>query len=316
MRSLFGLDPGSWTPHSLHASDRTYVETNCYADAVIELVAATGAEASAVVAGAAATDFEHDQFTFFKPAAEDLRLIAGIELRETQPVGSLATQVATRLASGETLMPEVDAWWLPDTAATSYRAEHVKTSVVVEAIDVDREIVRYFHNATYAEAGGADFRGLFGLDATPRPLPPYVDGVWLDHGAPLTGDPAREAARHLLAGHLVRRPASDPVARFGEQIATDLPDLLVGDLARFHEYAFATVRMLGSSAELLASHVRWLLGADGEPHAARLDEVVAGAKLLSFRLARRREFDVAGVVAPMATAWRDALDGLDEQVAR
>lgn len=313
MMSLFRLDPETWSPHPLHAGDRTYVETNCYADAVLELVAATGAEALAVVGGAAAVDFEHDQFTFFKPAAEDLRLVAGLELHEVQPVGSLAVQAAERLSAGQTLMPEVDSWWLPDTAATSYRTDHVKTSIVVEAIDLATETLRYFHNATYAELSGEDFRGALRLD-DPSTLPPYIDGVWLDRSPVLSGDEAREAARGLLAGHLGRQPATDPVDRFGERIAADLPGLLAGDLARYHEYAFATVRMLGSSAEWLAAHVRWLLGETGEQAATRLDEVVAGSKMLSFRLARRREFDVAAAVAPMAVAWRDALDDLDGRV--
>ena len=48
--------------------------------------------------------------------------------------------------------------------------------------------------------------------------------------------------------------------------------------------------------ELLAGHVRWLFGEDGEKAAAQLDDVVGGSKMLLFRLARQRAFDVAGVV--------------------
>ena len=62
--------------------------------------------------------------------------------------------------------------------------------------------------------------------------------------------------------------------------------------------------MAGAAFELLATHVRWLLGEEGEQCAGLLDEVVGGTKMLSFRLARRREFDVAGVVAPMAEGWQ------------
>ena len=74
--------------------------------------------------------------------------------------------------------------------------------------------------------------------------------------------------------------------------------------------------MAGASAELLASHVRWLLGEDGEPVAAQLDEVVGGSKVLLFRLARRRAFDTDAVVAPMAEAWAGAQAGLDALVGR
>ena len=72
--------------------------------------------------------------------------------------------------------------------------------------------------------------------------------------------------------------------------------------------------MAGSSFELLSGHVRWLLGEEGEPVAAALDDVVGGTKMLLFRLARRRAFDVAGVVGPMAEGWETALAELDRLV--
>lgn len=323
MISLFGLDPATYAPHPLHDPERVYTETNCYADVLIELVAAHGAEAEAMLGGAVAVDFELDQWTFFKPSTDELRWLFGIEVHEMQPYRALAEQVAERLAAGQTLMPELDAWFLPDTETTSYRTEHVKTSVVAEAIDLDQQVLRYFHNAGYFELSGEDFRGVFRLDA-PHPadsgvLPPYVDLVRLDAGQLLTGDDLRAAARELLANHLARRPADNPFDRFGERLQADLPRLLEGDLADYHAYAFATARMAGASFELLASHVRWLLGEGDEKGgevARLLDEVVvAGSKLLSFRLARRREFDVAGVVAPMAEGWREATERLDALVS-
>ena len=47
-----------------------------------------------------------------------------------QPYRALPDQIAEQLAAGRTMTVELDAWFLPDTAATSYRREHVKTSVV------------------------------------------------------------------------------------------------------------------------------------------------------------------------------------------
>lgn len=317
MISLLDLDPVTWRPHPLHHHDRTYVETNCYLDLLIELVAATGAEPTAMLGGAVAVDFELDQWTFFKPTPDELRRLYGLDVHEMQPYRPLPGQIADRLAAGQTLIPEVDAWWLPDTAATSYRSEHVKTSIVAEAIDVDAEVLRYFHNAGYYELSGADFRGALGVDPeAPPALPPYVDLVRLDAGERLEGAELRGAALELLGGHLARRPRDNPVDRFGRRLADELPRLLEGDLADYHAYAFATARMAGAAFELLATHVRWLLGEDGEKPAARLDEVVGASKMLSFRLARRREFDVTGVTGPMAEAWQDATGQLDELVTR
>ena len=71
--------------------------------------------------------------------------------------------------------------------------------------------------------------------------------------------------------------------------------------------------------ELLAGHVRWLFAengqSDGAKAAAHLDDVVGGSKMLLFRLARQRAFDVAGVVGPMAEAYAAAVAELDSLVS-
>ena len=323
MISLFGLDPATWSPHALHDVERTYTETNCYTDVMIELVAACGADPTAMLGGAVAVDFESDQWTFFKPPPEDLRLLYGLDVHEMQPSRDLPRQIAERLSAGQTLVPELDAYYLPDTATTSYRTEHVKTSVVAESIDLDAQVLRYFHNAGYFELSGEDYRAAFRLDGeatapayrAPDVLPPYVDLVRLDAGRRLEGEQLRLTALELLAGHLSRRPADNPFERFGAHLEGELPGLLTGELADYHAYAFATVRMAGAAFELLASHVRWLLGDDGEKCADVLDEVVGGTKMLSFRLARRRHFDVAAAIGPMGDGWQQATELLDELVS-
>lgn len=307
MISLLGLDPASHRPHALHDGERTYTETNCFVDCLIELVAAAGHEPEAMLGGAAAVDFELDQWTFFKPAPEDLLGLYGLDLHEMQPYRSLPEQLAARLVVGQTLMPEVDSFWLPDVAATAYRTDHVKSSIVVEAIDLDAKVLRYFHNAGYHELDGEDFDGLL---ATPV-LPPYVELVRFEAGPALSGPALRGAARELLATSLSRRPADNPFERFLAALEADLPRLRQGDEADYHLYAFHNPRMAGASFELLASHVRWLLGPDGEPAAAALDDVVGGTKMLLFRLARRRSFDLAAVVGPMAEGWASAMSALD-----
>jgi hypothetical protein len=308
--SLLGLDPATYRTHALHDGERTYQETNCFADAVIELVAAAGHEPEAMLAGCAAVDFEVDQWTFFKPAPEDLVTLYGLDLHEMQPYRSIPEQTAARLEIGQTTMPEVDSFWLPDVVATDYRTNHVKSSIVIEAIDLEAKVLRYFHNAGYFELSGEDYDGLFG----PQALPPYVELVRFGVGEPLTGDALRGAARDLLAAYLARRPEGNPFDRFLAALEADLPRLLEGDEADYHAYAFHNPRMAGASFELLASHVRWLLGEEGEKAAAALDEVVGGTKMLLFRLARRRAFDVAGVVGPMAEGWQSAMSELDARL--
>ena len=212
---------------------------------------------------------------------------------------------------------ELDSWYLPDTAATSYRREHVKSSVVAEAIDVDGERLRYFHGPGYYELEGEDYRGIFRLG---RPfsadvLPPYTELVRPDAGASLTGAALRAAARELLAENLARRPQPNPFERFGAQLTADLPRLLEGDHAAYHDYAFATVRMVGSAFEVGGSHIDWLLGEAGAPAIAAMGRIVEGCKILSFKLARQRAFDPEPAIAELAAAWDEAFAALDGALA-
>ena len=61
-----------------------------------------------------------------------------------------------------------------------------------------------------------------------------------------------------------------------------------------------------------ARTAEWLLGPAAEPVTVALAEIVDGAKALSFRLARRKPFDPAELLGPMACAWERAMTGLDE----
>jgi len=314
--TLFGHDPATYGPHAVHQGQRTYLETNCYMDVLVELLHARGDEPRAALGCTAKIDFEGDQWTFFKPDPEDLQLLFGIDIHEMQPYRPLPVQIAELLAIGRTLVVELDAWYLPDTAATSYRSEHVKTSVAAEAIDVTRERLRYYHNTALHELDGEDYRGAFRLgDAFPDDvLPPYTEIVRFDAGSRLAGEELRATAHELLRRHLDRRPASNPFHRFGERLAADMPALLGGDAADYHAYAFATVRMAGAGFELCASHVDWLLGARGARTCAALARIVDGSKLLGFKLARRRQFDPQPALDALADAWDEALLELDDAV--
>jgi hypothetical protein len=303
--SLFGLDPATYRPHAIHTGERTYTETNCYTDIVVELLHARGDEPLAAMAFLVRMDFEGDQWTFFKPPPQDLETLFGVDIHEMQPYRPVPAQVEEQLGAGRTMTIEVDSWHLPDTAATSYRSEHVKTSIIPETIDLEAELLRYFHNAGFYELSGEDFRGVFRVDA----LPPYTELVRFDAGTRLEGEKLREASRELLSHHLERRPATNPFDRFGEHLVPVLPRLVEGEAADYHAYAFATVRLVGSAFEIAASYVDWLFG--GGPAAEAFTRIVEGSKTLSLKLARRRPFDPAPTVAALAVAWDEGMGGLD-----
>jgi hypothetical protein len=161
--SLLGLDPATYRPHPLHSLERSYTETNCYTDILIEFVHARGDEPLAMMGCVLRVDFEGDQWTFFKPLPEHMELLYGIDIHEMQPYRPLPEQIADQLARERTIIVELDSFYLPDTESTSYRREHVKSSVVAEAIDRRHERLRYFHGPGYYELEGEDYRGVFRL---------------------------------------------------------------------------------------------------------------------------------------------------------
>jgi hypothetical protein len=107
--SLLGLDPATYRSHPLHSSGRTYVETNCYTDILIELLHARGLEPLAAMGCALRMDFEGDQWTFLKPFPEDLERLFGVDIHEMQPYRPLTEQIAEQLARGRTLIVEMDS---------------------------------------------------------------------------------------------------------------------------------------------------------------------------------------------------------------
>jgi hypothetical protein len=143
-------------------------------------------------------------------------------------------------------------------------------------------------------------------------LPPYTEIVRLDAGPGLHDGELREAAHGLLVEHVAHRPSPNPFSRFGEQLALDLPLLLEGDHEAYHDYAFATVRMVGSAFEVGVSHLSWLLGEAAEPTTVAMGRIIDGCKILSFKLARRRSFDPEPAIAELAQAWEDSFAALEQ----
>jgi hypothetical protein len=316
--SLFGCDPATYQPHMIHTGQRNYIETNCFTDIITELMHARGDEPLATFGSFVRMEFENDQWTFFKPLAIDMELLFGIDVHEIQPYRSIAHQVAEQLAQGRTMTIELDGWYLPDTAATSYRSAHVKTGVIAEAIDLEGERFRYFHNASLYELAGADFRGVFRTETgwDPNVLPPYTELIRFEAGPRLRGDELKAAAVELLRGHLQRVAPSNPFDQFHARLAADLPTLLAGDESLYHAFTFATFRMAGAGFELLGSSVDWAFGESGARASAAMARIVQGCKVLGFKLARRRPFDPTEAMDSLAAAWTEAIGALNDVVYR
>ena len=198
--------------------------------------------------------------------------------------GPLPDQIAEQLAAGRTLTVELDAWFLPDTAATSYRTEHVKTYGDPRGDRPRRRAAPLLpqRRSLYELVG----RGL------PRRLParcgrsrrccrrtPSSSG-----STPARASRATRCARPRASCCATTSAASvpaNPFERFGDRLADDLPALLAGDDAGYHAYAFATVRMVGAGFEISRVARRLAAGRRRRaPAAAAMGEIVDGSKVL------------------------------------
>jgi hypothetical protein len=317
--ALLSLSADEFRPHGLHAVERTWTETNCYVDVWIEVLHALGLDPVAAGAFTLSTDFEGDQWTFFKFPPEDLRTLFGLEVSELNIWKPVIDHVIEQLDLGRLCTVEVDSWFLPDTRGVSYGIAHTKSTIVPQMVDLEGRHLGYFHNAGYFELDGDDFDGVFGMGACApaQVLPPYVELIRLDrvrrHDPDLV---ARVVA--LTRHHLARRPPDNPIARLGERLGQDMPWLTQQDLETFHLYSFGTCRQCGATAELAASFVDWLNRHDGpgsESAAAAFRDLATGAKALQFALARvvrGRRVDVGAILGQMERDWANGMATLVE----
>ena len=171
------------------------------------------------------------------------------------------------------MIVELDSWYLPDTESTSYRRDHVKTSVVMEAIDRSGRAAALLPQRSASTSSRARTTAVCSGSAARSPTTscrPTPSSSASTQDARLEGEELRAAARELLRRHLARRPGERTRSSASATSSrASSPSLLEGDAALYHDYAFATVRMVGAAFELCASHVDWLLGARGEPAAAQ-----------------------------------------------
>ena len=306
-------DAAAYSPHALHAPERIWPEKNCYADLWIELLHAQGLEPHAILPFVFATDFEGDQWTFFKPPLFDLRLLYGIEVQELTVWRPLLDHALEHVGAGKLLSVEVDSWWLPDTAGIDYRETHNKTTIVINDVDTEAQRLGYFHNAGYFSLEGEDFIKTFQLDGEAAVLPPYAELIRVDRAAVRDVATLRALSLQLLADQLNWRPADNPVERFRARFATDLPELQRAGLPQYHKWAFAGLRQLGAASELAAEYLRWQ-GADAAPTTAiqAFERISSLAKTLTLKSARAvnsgRAIEAGESFDEMASAWQIAMD--------
>ena len=322
MIRLLPIDAATYVASSSRGSDHIWIETNCYVDLWIELLHALGLEYRAALAFTLSVDFEGDQWQFFKFPAVDLRTLYGIDAAEMNPWRGLEHHIEEQLGMGRLLTAEVDSFYLPDTAGISYELAHVKTTIVANMIDRAHHRLGYFHNSSYHELGDDDYSGIFGHGRDqPEVLLPYVELLKLDRVRPLEDRELVDAALALVREHLSRRPATNPVQRFGKRLEQDVEWLRAEGLETFHEYAFATLRQFGSAAELSGSLCQWL-AENGEPtsDAGREWSALASeAKTTMFQLARLvradRVLDIEALILPMERRWDTAMALLVDRYA-
>ncbi|MGQ3356567.1 MAG: DUF1839 family protein [Phreatobacter sp.] len=283
------LSAATYRRHDLHDAGRAWPETNCHTDLFIELLATLGREPAAALGMTLAQDFEGDQFTFFKIPNGDLDTLFGLDLQELSIYRPLVDHLEEQVARGRIVLVEVDAHFLPDTRGVTYRTDHSKTTIAVNAFDRAAAHLGYFHNAGYFEMEGEDVHQLLGFGSVATPvLPPYTEFVKVT-GPGLSGRALRDAALARLAAHWARRPERNPVLAYRAALQRHL-DWLAGEPpCSFHPYAFNTARQFGANMALLGDHLVWLSGqgVGGLERAVALCEAMSGGmKTFQFLLAR------------------------------
>lgn len=320
MKQLIDLDAEHYQRHTIHGEGRAWAETNCYADVVIELVHASGMEPTAALAFTLGIDFEGDQWSFFKFLPQDMLEMFGMEIQEFNPWRSMLGHIDEQLTLGRPVLVELDSFYLPDTAGTAYQQAHVKTTVAINKLDLEKRILGYFHGQGYYQLEGQDFEQIFHTQGLPhdRVLPPYIEYVKLRH-AGLQGDALLAASLTSLRQQLKYLPQQNPFIRFKPVFEKEMEWLRSQPIESFHNYAFATLRQFGACYELSQTYIAWLQQA-GETGLDQiytdLGEISNLAKVMQLKLARslmRNKPLPLESLDLMAELWQRIMDQLKQR---
>ncbi|MEQ9004505.1 MAG: DUF1839 family protein [Pseudomonadales bacterium] len=316
---VLDLSPGCYRSGVIHARGRDWIESNCYIDVLLEIVHALDLEPRACLAFTVATDYEGDQWTFYKPPHGDLYDFYGIRIDELSIWRSLLEHAECAIDAGRLLLLEVDTYYLPDSRQTDYRRRHSKTTIALNAIEPESNTVEYFHNVGYFGLTGEDFRGLFRLDRSTSAdwLPPYCEVLKLDDLKRLEELPLAEMCWSKLPRYLAMAPARNPIEVYGAQVTEQLSWLATQGEDVYHDYVFANLRQCGSCYEHTALMLDWLAEhdrAESADAAKAFREISSTAKMLVMKTARMAATGQVRDVSPqldvMARAWEEGMDRL------
>lgn len=319
------LDQADYEPHGLHREASAWPETNCYVDLWIGVLHALELEPVAMLPFCFGADFEGDQWTFLKPSLDDLWTLYGIDVQELNVWDRLSAHVQEQVSRGHLPLVEVDSFYLPDSAGTAYRREHTKTTIAVNAIDLDAEHLGYFHNGGYFALEGDDLRGVLRIGEAmgSECLPPYAEFAKLGRRFRLPPDRLLNASLCAARRHLIRRPDQNPLGKFRAHLALamETENRPADPVGYYHRYAFATVRQLGAGFQMAATYVRWLeaqrpLGLGDA--AVACDGISDGAKALLFKMARaantNKPLQYEAVLEQMEADWHCAFHVLSARL--
>ncbi|MEE9384927.1 MAG: DUF1839 family protein [Nannocystaceae bacterium] len=212
----------------------------------------------------------------------------------------------------------MDAYFLPDTAATDYRKNHVKTTVAIVRVQPQQRRLGYFHNTAYHELEGRDFDGLFriGLTDPADYLPPYCEFAKLGRLERRFGDELHDMATRFARDQLRHAP-TNPMTAFAERLPSDMERMVAESEQYYHDYVFSGLRQCGANFELAAFFLEWLQRGGTADLAVSIDgfrAVSRTAKMLILKLARvarsKRPRDLTASVLEMGEAWARAMDHL------
>jgi hypothetical protein len=322
MKQIAPLDPTTYKRHLIHGENRTWAETNCYSDVIIELLHGLGYEPIAALPFTLTIDFEGDQWTFFKFPDADLLDLFGLDIHELAPWRPLVEHIEEQVGAGRPVLVELDSYFLPDTAGTAYKLAHVKSTVAINEIDIEKRHLGYFHNQGYYALDGDDFDDIFQTTGLvhERMLPPYIEFVKkLPHFATPSPSALVEKSLKILRSNLQRVPEHNPFFAFKEKFGRDLDWLMQAEIDVFHAYSFATLRQYGACYELVETYLRWLDRNGVAQLASAIDafaQISQTTKALQFQLARSMARKKTLDLSPldnMAAQWQSGMDVLTQR---
>lgn len=291
--------------HDLHDSERSWPQTNCSVDLLIEVVAAYGFNPVWMLAFTVMQDFEGDHFTFFKVPADDMEALYGLSIQELAVWDDLENHVLEQLRRNRVVLVEVDGFYLPDTRGVTYRDKHGKTTIGIYSLDPSLQQMAYFHNETRGVLDSEDYAGVLQkLPGQSQFLMPYCEVL---KPMPVPSSHPVEIAKHQLQRHWLRRPVKNPFLAYAQVFPEHIEQLRLRGPEYFHHYAFNTLRQAGANFGLLESFLLSLGDVDLVSASMLARSLAEEAKILQFRLARavmRNRFDgLADALTVMAKTY-------------